>query len=90
MYVKEQKYAAFSVERCILNGQNLKACVLSILLGETNCFSFAADIYKLFNSTEKGCCYCLPCNHCSNWTWAVEQILAYGNRLRSTHCRESN
>ena len=18
------------------------------------------------------CCCCLPCNHCSNWTWVVE------------------
>ena len=25
----------------------------------------------------------LPCNHCSNWTWIVEEILAYGYRLRS-------
>ena len=31
---------------------------------------------------------CLPCNHCSNWIWVVKEILAYGNRLRSTHCRE--
>ena len=23
--------------------------------------------------------------HCSNWTWVVEDILDYGNRLRSTH-----
>ena len=22
------------------------------------------------------CCCCLPCNHCSNWTWVVEEILA--------------
>ena len=35
-----------------------------------------------------GCCCCLPCNHFSNWTWVVGEILAYGNRLRSTHCRE--
>ena len=33
-------------------------------------------------------CWCLPCNHCSNWTWVVEEILAFGTRLRSTHCRE--
>ena len=31
---------------------------------------------------------CLPCNHCSHWTWVVEEILAFANRLRSTHCRE--
>ena len=36
------------------------------------------------------CCRCLPCNHCSNWTWVVEEILAFGTRLRSTHCREFN
>ena len=24
------------------------------------------------------CCCCLPCNHCSIWTWVVEEILAYG------------
>ena len=36
----------------------------------------------------KKCCRCLPCDHCSNWTWVVEEILAYGDRLRSTHCRE--
>ena len=23
------------------------------------------------------CCCCLPCNHCSNWTWVVEEILAF-------------
>ena len=36
------------------------------------------------------CCCCLPCNHCSNRTWVVEEILAFGTRLRSTHCREFN
>ena len=36
------------------------------------------------------CCCCLPCNHCSNWTWVVLEILAFGTRLRSTHCREFN
>ena len=36
------------------------------------------------------CCCCLPCNHCSNWTWVVEEILAFGTRLLSTHCREFN
>ena len=28
--------------------------------------------------------------HCSNWIWVVEEILAFGNGLRSTHCREFN
>ena len=41
---------------------------------------------------RKGICAplmcCLQCNHCSNWTWVVEEILVYGNRLRSTYCRE--
>ena len=32
------------------------------------------------------CWSCLPCNPSSNWTRV--EILAYGNRLRSTHCRE--
>ena len=36
---------------------------------------------------ELSCCCCLPCNHCSNWTWVVEETLANVNRLRSTHCR---
>ena len=36
------------------------------------------------------CCCCLPCNHCSNWTWVVEEISAFGNMLRSTHCMEFN
>ena len=36
------------------------------------------------------CCCCLPCNNCSNWAWVVEEHLANGNRLRSTHCRELN
>ena len=31
---------------------------------------------------------CIPCGHCSNWTWVVGDILAFGTRLRSTHCRE--
>ena len=26
------------------------------------------------------CCCCLPCDHCRNWTWVVEEILTYGNR----------
>ena len=34
------------------------------------------------------CCCCLPCTHCSNWTWVADQILAYGYRLHSTHYRE--
>ena len=34
------------------------------------------------------CCRLLPCNHCSNWTWVLEEISAYGSKLRSTHCRE--
>ena len=24
--------------------------------------------------------FLLSCNHCSNWTWVVEEILAFGNR----------
>ena len=28
---------------------------------------------------------CLLCEHCSNWTWVIEEVLAYCNRLRSTH-----
>ena len=36
------------------------------------------------------CRCCLPCNHCSNWTWVVKEILAFGTRLRSTHCKEFN
>ena len=32
------------------------------------------------------CCSCLPCDHCSNCPWVVEEVLA--KRLRSTHCRE--
>ena len=36
------------------------------------------------------CCCCLLCNHCSNWTWVVEEIFAFGTRLRSTHFREFN
>ena len=34
-----------------------------------------------------GCCCCLPCNHCSNWSRVVGEILALANRLRSTHFR---
>ena len=34
------------------------------------------------------CCCWLPCNHCRNWTWIVIEILAYDNRLRSTHRRD--
>ena len=36
------------------------------------------------------CCCCLPSNHCINSTWVVEEILAFGNRLRSTHRRDFN
>ena len=36
------------------------------------------------------CCCSLPCNNCSKWTWVVEEILAFGTRLRSTHCWEFN
>ena len=31
---------------------------------------------------------CLPCNHCSSWTWIVEEMLADGSRLRSTHFKK--
>ena len=34
------------------------------------------------------CCCLRRLSFCSNWTWVVEEILAYGNRLRSMHCRE--
>ena len=35
------------------------------------------------------CCCCLLCEQCiSNLIWVNEEILIYGNRLRSTHCRE--
>ena len=34
------------------------------------------------------CCRC--CNHLSNWMWVVEEILAFGTRLRSRRCREFN
>ena len=45
--------------------------------------------YFQIRSLQSGCCCCcLLCNHCSNRTWVVEEILAFGNRLRSTHCRE--
>ena len=33
-------------------------------------------------------CCCLHCNHCSNGTWVVEDILVHANRLCSTHSRE--
>ena len=58
--------------------------------------SVAASLYLLgrpvlqqFVKLEKVCCCCcLPCDHCSNWTWVVEEILAYSIKLRFTHCRE--
>ena len=34
-----------------------------------------------------GWCY-LPCNHRSRYTWVVEEMWIYSNRLRSTRCRE--
>ena len=47
-------------------------------------------LYAKFIQVHNCCCCCcrLPSNHCRNWAWVVEEILAYGNRLRSTHCRE--
>ena len=34
--------------------------------------------------------YVVVVYHCSNRTWVVEEIFAFGNRLRSTNCRELN
>ena len=34
------------------------------------------------------CCCCLPCKHCTVIILVVEEILAYGNRLRFTHSKE--
>ena len=34
-------------------------------------------------------CCCLPCNHCNIWTWGVEEILLFVNRLCSTRCGSS-
>ena len=34
------------------------------------------------------CCCCLPCNHCSNGHGLLRKFWPFGNRLRSTHCRE--
>jgi len=47
-------------------------------------FRFPVRLYRW------SCCCCLPYNHCSNWTWVVKEILAFGIRLRSTHCRDFN
>ena len=33
-------------------------------------------------------CCCLPCNHRTKSIWVLEEMLTFGNRLRSTHCRE--
>ena len=36
---------------------------------------------KHYTQGKLGECYCcLPCYNCSNWTWVVEEILAYGDR----------
>ena len=36
------------------------------------------DLYPDCDFTWRtSCCYCLPCNHCSNWTWVVEEMLAF-------------
>ena len=43
---------------------------------------------KITLGWARACCCCLLCNHCNNWTWVVEVFLAFGTRLRSTHCRE--
>jgi len=45
---------------------------------------FWVNIIRLQSKTILGhmnsigcCCCCLPCNHCSIWTWVVEEILAF-------------
>ena len=53
-------------------------------------WSGSGGLWKMRIRLEDICCCGLPCNHCSNWTWVVEEILAFGTRLRSTHCREFN
>ena len=58
----------------------------SIVDGAANSQDYSAN--NLLDEYYKLIGWCLPCNHCSNWTWVVEEILPYGNRLRFTQCRE--
>ena len=39
--------------------------------------TYLCPIFNVTNITDDKCCCCLPCNHCSNWTWVVEEILAF-------------
>ena len=45
------------------------------------------DFHLYFFPLLFACC-CLPCNHCSNWTWKVEEMFANGNRVNSMQCRD--
>ena len=49
--------------------------IISIITIETHVDSCVSDVLLL-------------CNHCSKWTWFVEGIMAFDNKLRSTHCRK--
>ena len=46
--------------------------------------AIGVELLKKFRPLGIGC---FPCNHCSNLSWVAEEILAFDDRLFSTHCR---
>ena len=36
-------------------------------------FSVYSADSGVVHSVGRSCCCCLPCNHCSNWTWIVRR-----------------
>ena len=34
-------------------------------------------VHVVLQARRSGCCCCLPRNHCSIWTWVVEEVLAF-------------
>ena len=65
-----------------------KACIWNNRKTHCNPCKKHYRTFKHITFLKKQWCCCLPCNHYSNSTWLVEKMLADGNRLRYTHCRE--
>ena len=95
--LKKILVASLSIEPFIMTRKSITAILNDTRQTEkTGCREFVKEIVRVEGQTRMKrsftsvvVAYHVTTNHCSKWTWVVEEILTYGNRLRSTHCRRS-
>ena len=57
-------------------------CIAFQLLGNAPSLPMMRSLELLMFPLNMLCCFSLPSNHCSNWTWVVEEILAFSLNLK--------